>query len=169
LVDFIRSGSPPVCIGFGSMNCGRPDELTRIVVQALKRSGQRGILLTGWGGVRAADLPDDVFMAGIIPYAWLFPQAAAVVHHGGAGTTGECLWAGIPSINVPFFADQPFWAPDRVRFPETSCRWSDWPKRLPQRSVMGTCGVVRQRWGAGYGRRTACSARSSSSPAVTTD
>ncbi len=110
LVDFLQAGSPPVCVGFGSMGSNEPEEMTCMIVEALKRSRQRGILLRGWGGLRTTDLPDDVFEADIIPHSWLFPQAAAVVHHGGAGTTAGCLRAGIPSINVPFFADQPFWA-----------------------------------------------------------
>jgi UDP:flavonoid glycosyltransferase YjiC (YdhE family) len=48
-------------------------------------------------------------MVGSIPHSWLFPKMAAIVHHGGAGTTGEGLRAGIPSIITPFFGDQPFW------------------------------------------------------------
>ena len=44
-----------------------------------------------------------------MPHDWLFPQVAAVVHHGGAGTTAAGLRAGVPSINIPFFGDQPFW------------------------------------------------------------
>jgi UDP:flavonoid glycosyltransferase YjiC (YdhE family) len=110
LVDFLQAGPPPVCVGFGSMGCGKPGELAGMVVEALSRSGQRGVLLMGWGGLQVTDLPDSIFKADIIPHDWLFPQTAAVVHHGGAGTTAGCLRAGVPSINVPFFADQPFWA-----------------------------------------------------------
>jgi sterol 3beta-glucosyltransferase len=50
-----------------------------------------------------------VFMIGSIPFGWLFPQMAAVVHHGGAGTTSIGLWAGVPAIVTPFMGDQPFW------------------------------------------------------------
>ena len=48
-------------------------------------------------------------MTDSIPHTWLFPKMAAVVHHGGVGTTAAGLAAGVPSIVVPFFADQPFW------------------------------------------------------------
>jgi len=48
-------------------------------------------------------------MVDAVPHAWLFPRVAAVVHHGGAGTTAAGLRAGIPTIVIPFFADQPFW------------------------------------------------------------
>jgi sterol 3beta-glucosyltransferase len=109
LVDFLTAGKPPVCIGFGSMTGRNPEQLTEIVLAALKQTRQRGILLTGWGGLSNADLPDEVFKLESIPHDWLFPQVAAVVHHGGAGTTAAVLRAGVPSIIVPFFGDQPFW------------------------------------------------------------
>jgi UDP:flavonoid glycosyltransferase YjiC (YdhE family) len=109
LVDFLAAGPPPIYVGFGSMNTRNPEETTRMVLQALAQAGQRGVLVTGWGGLRQIDVPDTVFIANAIPHDWLFPRMAAVVHHGGAGTTAAGLRAGIPSIIVPFFTDQPFW------------------------------------------------------------
>ena len=109
LVDFLASGPAPVYVGFGSMNNRNPEEVTEVVLKALACSRQRGILLTGWGGLSNADLPDEVFKIDAIPHDWLFPQMAAVVHHGGAGTTAAGLRAGIPSVIIPFFAEQPFW------------------------------------------------------------
>ena len=110
LLDFLQSGPPPVYIGFGSMGSSKPEETTDLIVQALARTGQRGVISSGWGGLRKEDLPDTVFMIGPIPFGWLFPRMAAVVHHGGAGTTSMGLWAGVPSIVTPFMGDQPFWA-----------------------------------------------------------
>jgi UDP:flavonoid glycosyltransferase YjiC (YdhE family) len=72
-------------------------------------SGQRAILLSGWGGLRPEDLPDSVLVLDSVPHTWLFPRVAAVVHHGGAGTTAAGLRAGVPTIIIPFFGDQPFW------------------------------------------------------------
>ena len=86
-----------------------PEQRAEIALKALERSGQRGILLTGWGGLQPGDLPDSVLAVDSVPHDWLFPQMAAVVHHGGAGTTAAGLRAGTPTIVVPFFGDQPFW------------------------------------------------------------
>lgn len=96
-------------VGFGSMNERDPERTTRTVVEALKLSGKRGILLTGWGGLSNADLPDDVFKAEEVPHDWLFPRVAAAVHHGGAGTTATSLRAGLPTVVLPFFAEQAMW------------------------------------------------------------
>ena len=109
LVEFLKAGAPPVYIGFGSMGNRNPEEAGQIALEALQRSGARGILASGWGGLKAAQLPDTVHMIRSIPHSWLFPRMAAVVHHGGAGTTAAGLRAGVPSIIVPFFGDQPFW------------------------------------------------------------
>ncbi|NLO07143.1 MAG: glycosyltransferase family 1 protein [candidate division WS1 bacterium] len=110
LRDFLDAGSPPVYIGFGSMVTHDPEAETAIVVEALQRTGQRGILLTGAGAFVEEGLPDEVLALHSAPHDWLFPHMSAVVHHGGAGTTSAGLRSGVPSIVVPFFADQPFWA-----------------------------------------------------------
>ncbi|GAB4200101.1 MAG: glycosyltransferase [Roseiflexaceae bacterium] len=110
LAEFLAGGEPPVYIGFGSMNTRDPRRTADLALHALELSGRRGVLMRGWGGLEAADLPPHVFMIDGAPHDWLFPRTAAVVHHGGAGTTAAGLRAGVPSVVVPFFADQPFWA-----------------------------------------------------------
>jgi UDP:flavonoid glycosyltransferase YjiC (YdhE family) len=110
LVDFLQAGPPPVYVGFGSLPATSAEETTRLVVSALALSKQRGILLSGWGGLQQANVPDTVLMVESIPHSWLFPQMAAIVHHGGAGTTAASLRAGVPSMLIPFGIDQHFWA-----------------------------------------------------------
>lgn len=114
LEAFLRAGPRPVSIGFGSMTTPDPQATTRAVLEALERSGQRAVLLSGWGGLSAQDVPDTVFVTDSAPHTWLFPRVAAAVHHGGAGTTAAGLAAGVPNVIAPFFGDQPFWG-ERVR------------------------------------------------------
>jgi UDP:flavonoid glycosyltransferase YjiC (YdhE family) len=109
LIEFLQAGPPPVYVGFGSMSSRNPEQTADLVLQALARTQQRAIILSGWSGLHKADLPDSVFMLDSIPFSWLFPRVAAIVHHGGAGTTAAGLRAGVPSVVIPFFGDQPFW------------------------------------------------------------
>ncbi|MDX1416030.1 MAG: glycosyltransferase [Candidatus Promineifilaceae bacterium] len=109
LIDFLDSGPPPIYFGFGSMAGRQPQRLARCIIEALDAIGRRGVLLTGWGGLRPESLPDHVFLLDYAPHGWLFPRMAAVVHHGGAGTTAAGLRAGVPTVTVPFVLDQPFW------------------------------------------------------------
>jgi len=106
---FIETGSPPVFIGFGSMPVRNPARTTTIILEALKQSGLRGMLHTGWARIGNDDLPDNVFKIDYAPYGWLFPQMAAVIHHGGSGTTAFGLRAGVPSLIMPFLFDQFYW------------------------------------------------------------
>lgn len=110
LAQFLASGPKPIAIGFGSMDDQRPQERTGVVLEALHRCGKRAVLLAGWGGFAAAQLPSSVCLIDAAPHSWLFPQVSAVVHHGGAGTTAAALQAGVPSVIAPFGGDQPFWA-----------------------------------------------------------
>ncbi len=105
---FLDAGPPPVYVGFGSMVAKDPGALGRIVVEALRLSGQRGVIGAGWAGLAAE--AGDVLAVRDFPHRWLFPRMAAVVHHGGAGTTAAGFRAGVPSVICPFFADQPGWA-----------------------------------------------------------
>jgi sterol 3beta-glucosyltransferase len=111
LADFLDAGEPPVYVGFGSMGFGKGAEERRdAVLASLRAAGVRGIVATGWGGLAAGDTPtDDVLVVDAVPHDWLFGRVAAVVHHGGAGSTAAGLAAGRPTLVCPFLGDQPFW------------------------------------------------------------
>jgi UDP:flavonoid glycosyltransferase YjiC (YdhE family) len=109
LEAFLAAGPPPVYVGFGSMTPATAGRLTDVALAALDRAGQRGVLLKGWGSLGEGALPPWATAVGDVPHEWLLPRTRAVVHHGGAGTTGAGLRAGVPSVVVPLGFDQPFW------------------------------------------------------------
>ncbi|XP_057483961.1 sterol 3-beta-glucosyltransferase UGT80A2-like [Actinidia eriantha] len=110
LMDWLNAGPKPIYIGFGSLPVQEPEKMTEIIVKALEMTGQRGIINKGWGGLGNLKEPKDfIYLLDNCPHDWLFLQCAAVVHHGGAGTTAAGLKAACPTTIVPFFGDQPFW------------------------------------------------------------
>ncbi|KAL3000770.1 hypothetical protein AAZX31_09G231800 [Glycine max] len=114
LVDWLEEGEKPIYVGFGSLPLQEPEKITRIIIQALEETGQRGVINKGWGGLGSlAEQNKSVYLLDNCPHDWLFPRCTAVVHHGGAGTTAAGLRAECPTTIVPFFGDQPFWG-DRV-------------------------------------------------------
>lgn len=110
LSDFLSAGEAPLYIGFGSMGFEQgADRRGKAITSALKMTGVRAIVATGWGGT-TAESTDDILVIDGAPHDWLFPRVSAVVHHGGAGTTGIGLASGCPSLICPFLGDQAFWA-----------------------------------------------------------
>ncbi|MGW5417523.1 glycosyltransferase [Actinomadura geliboluensis] len=104
LAEFLAAGPAPVYAGFGSM-VPKDSAMTDLTVRtALKLAGVRGIVQ---GDPATSD--EHVLAVRDVPHAWLFPRMAAVVHHGGAGTTAAGLRAGVPTVVCPFFGDQPYW------------------------------------------------------------
>ncbi len=109
LVEFLDSGPPPLYIGFGSMINRFGPGWNQIFVEALQATGQRALIAAGSGGFDGIEPSNHIYPLEETPHEWLFPQVTAAVHHGGAGTTGAALRAGIPNVIIPFIADQPFW------------------------------------------------------------
>jgi sterol 3beta-glucosyltransferase len=114
-----NDAAPPIYIGWGSMSLGATNAkpLTDVVVEALMRTGKRGVVLRGWSRLGAEHLTDaalieyartNVFFADNVLHADLLPQCEAILVHGGAGTTQAALIAGKPIMVSPFTADQPF-------------------------------------------------------------
>jgi len=107
------AGGPVVYIGFGSMTVLEPAALAAIVLPAVREAGVRAVLQLGWSGAAGADSgagsSASVHYLDAAPHAKLFPLVAAVVHHGGAGTTAAGLSAGRPTLICPIGADQYMW------------------------------------------------------------
>ncbi|KAJ7705318.1 hypothetical protein B0H17DRAFT_1037634 [Mycena rosella] len=105
---FLRAGPPPVYIGFGSIVIDDPQRMSAILLEAVQAVGVRAIISRGWSKLDGPALQNVLYL-GDCPHEWLFQHVAAVVHHGGAGTTACGLLNGKPTAIVPFFGDQPFW------------------------------------------------------------
>ncbi|HSL47367.1 MAG TPA: glycosyltransferase [Anaerolineales bacterium] len=112
LVSFLQKGELPVTITFGSMVNRDKERIGKIVRESLKQTNHRGIILSGWSGIKVPS-SNDLFYLDVVPHDWLLPRCRMVIHHGGAGTTAAGLRAGIPNIVIPFMGDQPFWG-DKV-------------------------------------------------------
>lgn len=107
LEAFLDGGEPPVYFGFGSMPV-RPDA-SRSLIEAARACGRRAIVSAGWGALSVIDDGSDCLPIDEVNQQALFPRVAAVVHHGGAGTTLTAGRAGIPQLVAPMFSDQPYW------------------------------------------------------------
>ena len=111
LERFLADGPPPIYIGFGSMVSGKTRDLARIALDAVRLSGRRAILGSGWAGLGdSVPSSQDILVVDRAPHDWLFPRVALAVHHCGAGTTAAAARAGVPTVPVPFVGDQFFWA-----------------------------------------------------------
>lgn len=109
LIDFLAREPKPIYIGFGSMSGHSARRMAELTIEAVTLSNQRAVLIGGWAAAHERDLPAHIYALESAPHDWLFPRVAAVVHHGGAGTTAAGLRAGIPSVITPFMGDQPYW------------------------------------------------------------
>ncbi|WP_344844648.1 glycosyltransferase [Kribbella ginsengisoli] len=110
LKEFLDNGEPPVFVGFGSMPMHSSENAAEAAIEAVRAQGRRVILKRGWAELDLIDDQDDCFVVDEVNQQALFPQTAAVVHHGGAGTTMTATRAGTPQVIVPQLADQPYWA-----------------------------------------------------------
>lgn len=106
---FLGGGPKPVYIGFGSMGDPNPARSTATLREALRRTGLRAIVYRGWAGLGENLQEENLLVTGDTPHPLLFPRCAAVVHHGGAGTTHTAARAGVPQVIVPHLLDQFYW------------------------------------------------------------
>jgi len=110
LETFLNAGAPPVYVGFGSMPLPALQAAARAAIEAVRAQGRRVLLAHGWAELDLTDDRDDGFAVGEVNQQALFGRVAAVVHHGGAGTTMSATRAGAPQVVVPQIADQPYFA-----------------------------------------------------------
>lgn len=105
---FLAAGEPPVYLGFGSMRAS--DQTGHVLIEAARALGLRSILSQGWAGLTPEEAGDDCLSIGDVSHHKLFPRVAAIVHHGGAGTTHAAARAGTPQVIIPHNYDQFYWA-----------------------------------------------------------
>ncbi len=105
---FLSNGAPPVYLGFGSMRANETHG--RLVLAAARALGLRAVLLRGWADLTPEDTGSDILSIGDINHQKLFPRVAAIVHHGGSGTTTAAARAGRPQVIIPHNYDQFYWS-----------------------------------------------------------
>jgi len=131
---FLEAGPPPIYFGFGSMVDRNSLRTTALVIEAARAVKRRALISAGWAGLGSNEcLGSDVLVIGSVPHAKLFSRVAAVVHHGGAGTTHAATRAGVPQIVVPHLLDQFCWARRVARLglgPKPLPRWQLSTRRL---------------------------------------
>jgi UDP:flavonoid glycosyltransferase YjiC (YdhE family) len=106
---FLEAGPPPVYAGFGSMPIRDQIRIVSVIVEAVRLSGQRAVISKFWDAPSEFSNAADIFFIKKYPHLNLFPKMAAVIHHGGAGTTATAAISGVPQIIVPHILDQYFW------------------------------------------------------------
>lgn len=110
LEAFLDDGEAPVYVGFGSMPMHALRDAAGMILASIRAQGRRSVLSKGWAGLVADDGGGDCFVIDEANHQALFPRVAAIVHHGGAGTTAAAARAGVPQVIVAQIADQPYWA-----------------------------------------------------------
>lgn len=128
--DAVEGDRAPVVLSFGSLWPAVPDGSLELVADAVRAADRRLIVIDG-----PEDVPSDVLRLRDADYTWLFPRAAAVVHHGGFGTGAAALRAGVPQVVCPIFVDHPLWAKRMARLGVA-------PKPVPTASL--TAGKIRR-------------------------
>lgn len=108
LENFLNDGAPPIYLGFGSMRAS--EQTSRVLIEAARALGLRSILSQGWTNLMPSDTGNDCLSIGDVSHEKLFPRLAAIVHHGGAGTTTAAARAGRAQVIVPHNYDQFYWA-----------------------------------------------------------
>lgn len=108
---WLAAGDPPVYVGFGSMPVADPAALVAAVDAACAELGVRALVSAGWNDFAGAGsgAGERVRVVGAVDHAAVLPRCRAAVHHGGAGTTGAVLRAGLPAVVGWYSADQPMW------------------------------------------------------------
>jgi rhamnosyltransferase subunit B len=105
VLDFLDRGPPLVFTAGSAMRQGHA--FFAAAAEACKLLGRRGLLVTRYPDQLPASLPEGVRHCAYIPFSQLLPRSAALVHHGGIGTTAQALAAGIPHLVMPMSHDQP--------------------------------------------------------------
>jgi UDP:flavonoid glycosyltransferase YjiC (YdhE family) len=109
LASFLDAGPPPVYFGFGSMPDADAAKTTRTILDAVATLGCRAVIGSGWADLGGGALPEGVIAVGAVSHPELFARCAAIVHHGGAGTTTNAARSGVPQLVVPHLMDQFYW------------------------------------------------------------
>ncbi len=112
LASFLAAGDPPVYVGFGShLPAADVGGVEGVVEEVARRLGLRLVVAAGWAGLGESGARSrSTYVLSEAPHDWLFPRVRAAIHHGGAGTTGAALHAGVPQLVVPAFFDQYHWS-----------------------------------------------------------